>query len=506
MGARPACIVDHARARPAARALAMSDGTETLTFAALEARSRALAGQIGAAGCAPGDHVAILIENRADFMVALWGCHRAGVHYTPVNWHLSSAEAAYIVRDCGARLILSSSGLAALATEASGGGELWLCPGDGPSGFARIDGEVPPAAASPEREGAAMLYSSGTSGQPKGIKRALSGERFGAWSASDEMMRALYDFGPHTVLLCPAPLYHAAPMNFSMSAQRAGGRVILMPSFDAEQALQAIEREQATAAWLVPTMMIRLLQLDPARRAQAKLGSLTHIVHAGAPCPVEVKRRMMEWMGPILHEFYGATEGNGFTAIGPQEWLAHPGSVGRSDAVRIVGEDGMVLGPGEVGLVYFATSWVPFEYHNDPAKTAGAIDARGWSTLGDIGFVDADGYLFLTDRKSHMIISGGVNIYPQEVENLLASHPLVADSAVIGVPDADLGEAVKAVVVLHDPGLATPRTETEIIGYCRARLARFKCPRSVDFVDTLPRMPTGKLLKRLLRDRYWPPA
>lgn len=485
----------------------MSDGSGQLSFAALEARSLALGGQLSAVGCQPGDHVAILLENRLDFLVAAWGCHRAGLHYTPINWHLSAGEVGYIVRDCGARLLLTSPRLAQLGRERLPEQcLLWLCDREGASGFAPDGAPAPVPVNYDQREGASMLYSSGTSGRPKGIKRALSGTPFGSWSPSDEMMRNLYGYSAETVLLCPAPLYHAAPLNFSMSAQRAGGRVVVMPSFDAAEALAAIERERVTVAWLVPTMMIRMLQLDPAIRARADVSSLTHIVHAGAPCPVDIKRAMMDWVGPILHEFYGATEGNGFTAITPHEWLAHPGSVGKSDAVRIVGETGELLGAGEVGLIYFATAWVPFAYHNDPAQTADAIDERGWSTIGDIGYVDDEGYLYLTDRKSSLIISGGVNIYPQEVENLLVLHPLIADVAVIGVPHGELGEEVKAVVELRVPAYAGPESEREIIDYCQARIARYKCPRSVDFVDRLPRMPTGKLLKRLLRDRYWPSA
>lgn len=501
--ARPPHIDDHAQARPDSVSLIMSDDGAPLTYAQLDARSHALAGQMRAAGVAEGDHVALLLQNCPAFLIAAWACHRSGLHYTPVNWHLSPDEVLYIVRDSGAKLLLSSAVFDTLASQSmSKGDDVWLCDASGPSGFAPFGKEPLKPVAYEPREGASMLYSSGTSGRPKGIKRTLSGEPFGAWSQSDEMMRALYDYDPQTVFLCTAPLYHAAPLNFAMAAQRAGGRVVLMQAFDADAALSLIEREKVTVAWLVPTMMIRMLRLDDARRASANTGSLTHVVHAGAPCPVPVKQAMMDWLGPKLYEFYGATEGNGFTAIGPHEWFAHPGSVGRAASVRIVGDNGEELPALRDGLVYFATTWNPFSYHNDPEKTAGAFNEHGWSTLGDIGHLDSEGYLYLTDRQSHMIISGGVNIYPQEIENLLVQHHDIEDAAVIGIPNPDFGEEVKAVVQLVSGVPANAKTERELIAWCRERIAHFKAPRSIDFVESLPRMPTGKLLKRALTERY----
>jgi len=277
-----------------------------------------------------------------------------------------------------------------------------------------------------------------------------------------------------------------------------------MPVFDPAEALSAVERWRVNAAWLVPTMMNRMLRLPADQRGSFDVSSMRYAVHSAAPCPVEVKQAMIAWWGPVLYEFYAATEGNGMTAITPEEWLAHPGSVGRSADVRIVGEDGEPLPPGEVGVVYFAREWTTFEYHNDPVKTAESRDAHGWTTIGDMGYLDDTGYLYLTDRKSHMIISGGVNIYPQEAENALASHPAVEDAAVLGVPHPDYGEEVKAVVQLTPGFSADTDTARALIAHCHARLARYKCPRSVDFVDTLPRLPNGKLLKRVVRQRYWP--
>lgn len=490
--------------RPAV--ITTSDGS-SLTYEALDARSHALAGQLAASGITTGTHVALLMENRAEFMVAIWAAHRAGLYCTPVNWHLTADEVAYIVGDCGAEVLLSSAARGEVLEEISRacpGIRLWLCDAPGPSGFAPRNGEAPQAIAYEALEGSSMIYSSGTSGRPKGIKRALSGAPFGALGAGDAMLRGLYAWDSDTVFLCPSPLYHAGPLNFAMATNRSGGTIVLMPDFDAGAALEAIQRYRVNKAWLVPTMMIRMLKVP--ERERFDVGTITHAIHTAAPCPQETKRAMIEWWGPVLYEFYAATEGNGLTAITPQEWLAHPGSVGRSTDVRIVGDDGAVLPAGDVGVIYFASSWTEFEYHNDPAKTSETRDSHGWTTIGDMGYIDGDGYLYLTDRKSHMIIAGGVNIYPQEAENVLAVHPAVEDVAVIGVPHAEYGEEVKAVVQLCAGVVASHELAAELIEYCQSKLARYKSPRSVDFVDALPRMPNGKLLKRELRSRYWTDA
>ena len=499
-------ITDHARQWPDKAAIRMTDDGSELSYRDLDARSHALAGQLAATGLRAGDHVAILMENRPDFLVATWAANRSGLYWTPVNWHLTADEVAYIVSDCGARALISSGARQALldgVAVACPDVAIWLCDADGPSGFAPTGSPLPQPAPYDALEGSSMVYSSGTSGRPKGIKRPLSGEPFGALGAGDQMLRGLYGWDADTILLCPSPLYHAAPLNFSLSTHRSGGTLLLMRSFDPLEALRAIQSYRADKAWLVPTMMIRMLKLPEAERAAFDVSSITHAVHSAAPCPRETKQAMMEWWGPVLYEFYAATEGNGLTAITPQEWLTHPGSVGRSPDVRIVGEDGELLAPGEVGVIYFASNWTNFEYHNDPAKTAEAHDTHGWTTIGDMGYLDEDGYLFLTDRKTHMIIAGGVNIYPQEAENILAVHPSVEDVAVIGVPHAEYGEAVKAVVQLVPGVQPSEALASDLIAYCCDHLARYKCPRSVDFVDQLPRLPTGKLLKRELRARYW---
>jgi len=496
--------------RPADRdAVIFAPDGSTTSYGQLEERSIRLAARLGALGLRAGDHLAVLLPNAPRYYEVAFAALRSGLYLTPVNWHLTVDEAAYIVADCGARALVSSAAVADLAdavVERSPGVEVHLT--DVPRGGRDVDYADAatvgsPGAAVSDVEGSYMFYSSGTTGRPKGILRSLTGQPFPTVTTIDLLMAGMYGFGEDAVYLCPAPLYHAAPLGWSVGTLRLGGTVVLMDRFDALGALELIERYRVTHVQVVPTMFVRWLKLTDGERARHDLSSLRVIVHAAAPCPVEVKDRMIDWVGPILKEYYAGSEGNGFCAIDSVEWLAHRGSVGRplGGAVHIVAEDGAEVPVGEVGGVYFEGS-PPFEYHNDPVKTAEAFDSRGWSTLGDVGYVDAEGYLYLTDRRSHMIISGGVNIYPQEVENVLALHPKVLDVAVIGVPDPEMGEQVKAVVQAADPADAGPALEQELIAYCRDRLAAFKCPRSVDFDEALPRLPTGKLAKRLLRDRY----
>ncbi len=491
-------------------AVIMAASGDTLTYAELDARSQRLAQLFYDRGLRPGDHIAILLENHPRYFEVYWAAQRSGLYATPINWHLKAEETGYIIEDCGAVALVTSGSLAAVA----GTLDPYLTAvttrlmiegtADGFESYETVVAAYPAAPLAHEEEGQIMFYSSGTTGRPKGILRALEGVPFGeGGTAFVGLVQGLFGFASDTVYLCPAPLYHAAPLGWSTAALRLGSTVVVMERFDPEQTLAAIERYRITHAQFVPTHFVRMLKLPESVRSKYDLSSLQMVVHAAAPCPAEVKQQMMDWWGPVIHEYYAGSEGNGFCYVGPQDWLAHPGTVGRSllGPLHILDEDGVPLPIGEAGQIWFAGA-TPFEYHNDPAKTAGAHNAQGYSSLGDVGYVDAEGFLYLTDRVSHMIISGGVNIYPQEVENLLTMHPAIVDVAVIGVPNDDLGEEVKAVVVPVAPDTAGPALAAELIAYCRDRLSHYKCPVTVDFVDELPRLPTGKLLKRELRARY----
>jgi len=500
----------HAEHTPDLPAVIMGTSGETVTYADLDDRSNRIARAFRTRGVATGDHVAVLMENNRPFLEVAWAAQRSGLHYTAINSHLRPAEVQYVLDDCGAVALVASEAMAAvvagldlsrIATRVSAVGSL--------PGFERYDDVVAGESPEPledEREGREMLYSSGTTGRPKGVRKPLPGTPFGDPSSTPvQLAQGIGVYGVETgsVYLCPAPLYHAAPLVYSMSVQRLGATVVVMEKFDPRQCLELIQRHRVTHAQFVPTMFVRMLRMPRDERDQYDVSSLRVAVHAAAPCPIPVKRQMLDWWGPIIHEYYAGTEDIGSTFITPEEWLTHPGSVGRPiDECHIVGEDGEELPPGQAGVVYFAGGR-PFEYHNDPQKTASVTNEKGWRTLGDIGYVDADGYLYLTDRQAHMIISGGVNIYPQEAENVLASHGAVADVAVIGVPDDEMGEAVKAVVQPVDPAAAGPELEAELLAHCRAELATYKCPRTVDFVADLARDPNGKLRKQLLRERYW---
>ncbi|HVM98225.1 MAG TPA: AMP-binding protein, partial [Candidatus Acidoferrales bacterium] len=439
-----------------------------------------------------------------------WAAQRSGLYYTPISSRLTAAEAEYIIRDCGAKMFVTSAYKRDLADELSKSlaplcGRFML---DGTASmydsYEAAVAEQPSSPITDELEGQDMLYSSGTTGRPKGVKFALKGDPVGTPPALLQLMRYLYATDAETRYLSPAPLYHAAPLRFCMAMHRFGGTAVIMEKFDPVEYLSLVERHGVTQTQLVPTMFVRMLKLPEDERQRFDLSSLRVAIHAAAPCPIQVKEEMINWWGPILHEYYAGTEGNGFTAITSDEWMAHKGSVGRAllGELHIVGDDGEEVPQGEIGTIYFG-SGPTFEYHNDAAKTAGSRNTKGWSTLGDIGYVDSEGYLYLTDRKANMIISGGVNIYPQEAENILITHPKIADVAVFGIPNPDLGEEVKAVVQPLDMADAGPALAAELIEFCQQRLARFKCPRSVDFEAELPRHPTGKLYKRLLKDRYW---
>ena len=490
-------------------AVVMPDG-RGLSYADLDRGSRAVAALLRARGIGPREHVGVLMDNTPEFLVVAFGAQRAGVYWTPVNWHLTAEEAGFVVRDCGARALFASPRVAELAARIAKDTpavELAAVTGPAQAGLAALDellAGVPTADdGAPELEGTYFFYSSGTAGLPKGIRPDHDFPPFGTGLPIDHTVASTFGFGPDTVYFCPAPLYHAAPSGWSLGTIRNGGTVVLLERFDPVECLRAIERFRVTHVQFVPTHFVRMLKLpEPVRRA-VDVSSLRVVVHAAAPCPVDVKHAMIDWFGPKLIEFYAGSEGSGMTVITSADWLAHPGSVGRAalGEVHIVGEDGAELAPGGVGTVYFAGGR-RFAYHNDPDKTAGAYDHRGWSTLGDLGSLDADGYLFLADRRTDLIISGGVNIYPAGIEDALVLHPSVADVAVIGVPDPEMGQSVRAVVQPAAGVTGTPELADELLAHCRSRLAGFKCPRSVVFTAELPRLPSGKLLRRRVREEH----
>ncbi|ADP83053.1 AMP-binding protein [Pseudofrankia inefficax] len=478
-------------------------GDVTVTYAQLEARSNRLAHALRAAGLGVGANIAVLMENRAEYFEITWAGLRAGLLVTPINWHLSGAEARYIVEDCGADALIASASCADVVAELAGAGpKIRLSVGGPIEGFEpyeQVAAGYPSTPIDDEADGAWMFYSSGTTGRPKGIKPPEVGGPLGTPMGFTAMVRFLFGGDENTRYLSPAPLYHAAPSGWTNAMHRIGATVVLTERFEPVDFLETIERHRVTMAQVVPTHLVRLLKLPEQERARHDLSSLKTLVHAAAPCPVDVKRAVLEWLGPIVYEYYAGSEGVGFCFIGPEEWLAHPGSVGRSmqGKVHIVDEAGEELPAGADGRVFFEAAR-RFEYHGDAEKTASVFDDRGWATYGEIGHVDADGYLYLTDRATNMIVSGGVNIYPRELEDVLVRHPRVADVVVIGVPDAEMGESVRAVVQPASPPADPAALETELIAYAREHLARFKAPRSVRFLDEFPRLPTGKVARRLL--------
>jgi fatty-acyl-CoA synthase len=485
------------------------DGS-VMTFARFEALSNRVAHLVREAGLQTGEHAAIFMENRPRYVPLVWGMLRAGLRVTAIPTHLTPDEIDYILSDSGARLLLTSKAKADVAARLAAAPAARFMADEAAPGFADLDaalGAQPESRIADEAEGVEMLYSSGTTGRPKGVKKPLPDTPFGTPPPAYRRGAERFGLDENTVYLHPAPLYHAAPLGYALRVNRYGGTLIATPRFDAEQSLQLIEEYGVTHSQWVPTHFIRMLRLPDEVRTKYDVSSMQCAIHAAAPCPVEVKKAMIDWWGPVIEEYYAGSEGNGITTISSQEWLEKPGSVGRAmiGRIRICGEDGEEAPPGTEGVIHFSDGPV-FEYHNDPKKTAESRNQHGWSTLGDVGYVDADGYLFLTDRKSFMIVSGGVNIYPAEVENLLVSHPAVLDVAVIGVPNAEFGEEVKAVVQLADGHAPSDALAEDIIAFCRDNLSHVKCPKSVDFTEALPRADNGKLYKRQLRDAYWKKA
>jgi len=504
----------YAKSQPDKAAVIQASTGEVLTYRMLDERSNQLAHVLHAAGLRPGDHLALFLENHLKYFEVVWACLRSGVYCTPINRHLSASEAAYIVDNCGAKVLIASAALEQSAElgQLSPGCSLKLSIGGALEGFTEYDAATaaqPKGPIAAERLGLLMLYSSGTTGKPKGILRPLPERDVTQGSPTFQILVDLHDFTSDTVYLSTAPLYHAAPIGYSCATIQSGGTTIMMDKFEAETALQLIEQYQITHAQWVPTMFIKLLKLPEAVRKQYNVSSLKSAFHAAAPCPVDVKRQMIEWWGPVIDEYYSSTEGAGMAFITSEEWLQHPGSVGRARGkpFHICDEDGNELPPGQPGLIYGEpAAGSNFVYHKDTEKSraAGHPTNPALISVGDIGYLDEDGYLFLTDRKAFMIISGGVNIYPQQIEDVLALHPKLTDVAVIGVPNEELGEEPKAVVQLA-PGVE-PSAELveEIKAFVRGKLGTQLVPRTVDFIDELPRTPTGKLNKKDLQAKYWP--
>lgn len=486
--------------------LAVRDAHAHRTFKALHENANRLAQVFINAGLRPGDGIALLCGNRCEFIETFLASQRTGLRLTPVNWHLSGPEAAYIIEDCEARAIVAESRF--LNEEWIGnlsGLHVKLSVGGASSGYEAYDAAL--ADSRPDElekpvHGTIMLYTSGTTGRPKGVLRRHPEPVF------PQLAGSFSEFDPETdVQLCCGPAYHAAPLLFDIRWPLASGvRIELLDGWDSRRVLETITREKVTHAHMVPIMFQRLLALPKAERDQFDVQSLRKIFHGAAPCPPDVKRAMIDWFGPVLHEYYAGSEGGAGIHITSQEWLEKPGSVGRipSDgSVRILDETGGPAAQGADGTIYhLADANNPFEYFKAPDKTA-AQSRDGYFTLGDIGHVDTDGFLFLTGRSAECIISGGVNIYPQEIDDAIARHPGVADVCSIGAPNAEWGEEVRAVIQLKAGYIASDKLAAEILKTAAETLARFKQPRGIDFVNELPRLPSGKIQRERVRAPYW---
>ncbi|MCP5025402.1 MAG: AMP-binding protein [Actinomycetia bacterium] len=501
----------HAATNPDKPAIIMAGTGQVVTYADLDAEANRLSQLFRAANLQTGDHIAFCLENQAHFLPIAWGAHYAGLVYTAMSSRLTTEEMAYIIDNSDAKAFITSDHKREQAAELvhqMPDVSLRLMVDGTIDGYESYEAAIAtqPAEPLPDRiAGRDMLYSSGTTGRPKGVAQQVDPKPLDqAGSEVTNLLQLLFGASADSVYLSPAPFYHSAPLRFCMAINMLGATVVAMEHFDAEGYLRLVQEHQVTHSQVVPTMFVRILKLDPETRAGYDLSTLQAVVHAAAPCPMPVKQEIIDWWGPIIHEYYAGTEGNGFVYCNSEGWLAHPGTVGSaiSGELHIVDEEGNEVPVGEEGTIYFSGGG-EFEYHGDPDKTAESRDPRGWSTLGDIGKLDDDGFLYLTDRKAYMIISGGVNIYPQEAENVLSMHPKVFDVAVIGVPNADFGEEVKAIVQPAGGVEGGPELERELIAYCREHLADVKCPRTIDYRDELPRHPTGKLYKRLLKDDYW---
>ncbi len=500
-----------AATQPDKVALHFPESGETRSYAELDRRARLAAQWLLGLGLQPDETVALLCDNRPEFFEIAYAIRRAGLHYTPLSIHLRPREVAYVLQDSGAKAVIVSPALAELAQElvAQGavGERLRFALGEGVPGYDSYEAGLAahtPAPLPPRPVGRVFLYSSGTTGLPKGIRRAVLPPDQHAAPEADMHWKGWYGFDESTVYLSPAPLYHAAPNAYCMRTLNEGGSVVVLKKFDAAACLAAIEQYRVTHSQWVPTMFVRLLALPEAVRRQHDLSSHRCAIHAAAPCPAAVKRAMIAWWGPIIKEYYAGSESVGTTVIDSETWLRKPGSVGRAVnnvVIHILDENGVEQPPHEVGQIWFEGG-PAFAYHNAPEKTSGARNAQGWQSLGDLGSLDEEGFLYLSDRRADLILSGGVNIYPAEIEAALAQHPAVREVAVVGVPHADFGEQVKAVVVARNPGGADPALAEALRDFARGQLAGPKVPRLVEFVDELPRSEAGKLLRRILKEQH----
>lgn len=501
--------ITHAQMRPDHLAMIMAGSGQTVTFAEMDAYANRFAQLLRARGLKRGDHFAVLMENNVHYLQVVWGSQRAGTMMVPISTRLTAPEICYILKDAGAKFLLTSTRYA----EAMEGIRdecadlpLLIVDGEGEEDYEAALAAQPAEPIPDQAPGQYMLYSSGTTGRPKGVKPAPP-EDDDILATNPLMGLAVMGAGMPAdgsmVYLSPAPLYHAAPIGWCTTAQRLGGTVVVMEKFDPEHALETIEKYKITDSQWVPTHFVRMLKLDPEVRTRYDLFSHQRALHAAAPCPVPIKREMIEWWGPIINEYYAGSEGVGMTLIKAEDWLTHPGSVGKAihGTLHVCDAEGEEVPAGQDGLLYFENDLIP-TYHNDPEKTREAMHPKGWMTLGDIGHVDADGFLYLTDRKSHMIISGGVNIYPQEIENLLVTHDKVMDAAVIGAPCPDFGEKVVAVVQPIDMADAGDALEAELRDFLAPSLSKIKMPKLFEFRAQLPREANGKLYKRELRDEF----
>ena len=506
-------VVEIAEKDPGRLALLLTSDGSRLTFAEFEQETNRVAQLLRREGLVEGDRIALVMMNNLEMLLVQAAAERTGLYHVPINWHLTPAEIAWIIADSGARFVFTQAARFDSMIEVEP-----LCPDvekwimvDAPAepgpfvDFATVLDGLPTAPIPDERTGRSLPYSSGTTGKPKGIVRTLPGTDPSEPVPIQAVASHVYRFRDEMVFLEPAPMYHAAVHSHISAALRMGGSSIIMDRFDGEMFLQLVEEHRVTHTAVVPTMFSRLLQLPDEVRLKYDVSSLEAVVHGAAPCPPHVKRQMIDWMGPILFENFGSSEGNGSTFVSSEEWLERPGTVGKPifGEPVILDADGNPVPTGTPGQIWWRGP-TDFEYLNDPGKTSETIVDRDgpMSTVGDVGYLDEDGYLYPTDRVSFTILRGGVNVYPQEIENALVEHPAIADLAVFGIPDEDLGEVVQAMVELRPGYEASPRLEAELIEFCRARIAPFKCPAAVDFVAELPRLETGKVQKKVLRERY----